>query len=1069
MHQKSKNRYLSLVAATVMMLMFAAGGLFAQLTTGKIEGTVRDTDTGQPLQGAQITIEGTRLGNVTNADGYYFILNLPPGRRDITITYTGYQKITITNQIILAGQTSTVDANLSSTVVELTGITVAGESEVLLPRDQTVSKQRLTSERMEEIPAQRLEDMLIMEAGVQIGGRDAIGRSLRIRGGRLGEETMVVDGVMVRNFTADPFRQGQGWIYDQEVGSKSEDVSPMEFSTSSVEEVDIITGGFQAEYGNAQSGIINIVTREGGSQLKVDIRYTTDEVMPRTADWGYNQMQLSVGGPVSPIPNLYFHLSGEVQDEDDRSYTHASEGFRAIDQTFVDRLNGAVRNDPILGPQLPVYTLEMLETGHQSYMNLLQSKFPELYDANNPLHQESLFSAPNPVRLPSNWGDRTLGAGKLTYSPMQGLKFIGSINRYRYQHSYPNGWGGDGNYFQTGLFYKGDLDWDKRDWGADTVLHVPQSLARKARTSNLLFGADWEIFRSAERSMAVQLRYTNVRSVENTNSSIKNNWERDTFLGFAVHDVPFEIERFPNREGPPDGDLSWYPDGSLGWKMGVFVDNPFLSESYTAYYLNYNYLRETQNNYKADLDVQINRYNRAKLGFQFTQFKNFTFRTDYRATERNALNEFRYAPVIWGTYLQNRTDIGDFVIDYGVRLDGYVPRDNWSLSAMDFYGQDVNPQVKTEWSPRFDVAFPVTEKTQLRMSYGVFTQLPGLNTMFSGGNKGDIGYSRTDAFEAGISYLLSDDMVLDLVSYYRDVDGNIANKDYFRDWNAWADEERWRGWSYGVVNRDSGNIKGLDLKLQRRFSNNFAFNMMYTMQFSRTTGSAPNTPNLRIQWEEMYDPATGERYIPPDELRPIDTDRAHKFTYQFNYLFPEDFQVGTLANTILKNFRTFAAFSLQSGEPLLYLGPTGNYHWTRADNASLTQQVRGYNFFRGRWYVNLDLRFTKTFRLGQTRRLSLFADIFNAANRKNKVSYPSGITYEGYDNVTAGVDLNWETGIVAQDANRPRFNADFDGDGILTVYEAALGDIARSVMLSTMDKRRWGPARRIRFGVDFSF
>jgi hypothetical protein len=381
----------------------------------------------------------------------------------------------------------------------------------------------------------------------------------------------------------------------------------------------------------------------------------------------------------------------------------------------------------------------------------------------------------------------------------------------------------------------------------------------------------------------------------------------------------------------------------------------------------------------------------------------------------------------------------------------------------------VEPKVHTEWSPRFDVAFPVTDKTQLRMSYGVFTQLPGLNYMMSGGNKGDIGYARTDAFEAGISYLLSDDMVLDLVSYYRDVDGNIASKDYFRDWNAWADEERWRGWDYGMVNRDSGNIKGLDFTLRRRFSENFAFNLMYTLQFSRTTGSAPNTPNLRVQWEEMYDPSTGERYTPPDELRPIDSDRAHKFTYQFNYLFPEDYRIGTLAGNILKNFRAFAVFSLQSGEPLLYMGPSGDYQWTRADNPGLTTQVRGYNFFRGRWFVNLDLRFSKQFRLGQTRRLSVFSEIFNATSRKNKVGYPSGITYEGYDNVTGGVNLNWETDIVAVDDRRPRFNADFDGNGILTVYEAALGDIARSVMSSTMDKRRWGRARRIRFGVDFSF
>ena len=146
-----------LTVALAVLVWCAAG--FAQLNTSKIEGTVRDKDTGQPLQGAQVIVEGTRLGNVTNADGYYFILNVPPGRRSVTFTFTGYQKTTISDQMILAGQTVTINGELSSTIVELGGITVEGESEVLLPRDQTVSKQRLTAEAIAETPATKLEDM----------------------------------------------------------------------------------------------------------------------------------------------------------------------------------------------------------------------------------------------------------------------------------------------------------------------------------------------------------------------------------------------------------------------------------------------------------------------------------------------------------------------------------------------------------------------------------------------------------------------------------------------------------------------------------------------------------------------------------------------------------------------------------------------------------------------------------------------------------------------------------------------------------------------------------------------
>lgn len=317
-------KQLGLVLFAALLLL--SQNLYAQLTTGKIEGTVRDRDSGQPLQGAQVTVEGTRLGNVTNSDGYYFILDVPPGRRNITFAYTGYQKTTVANQLILAGQTTTVDASLSSTVIQLEGITVEGEGEILVPRDNTVTKQRLTAEKLEETPATRLEDLMVLEAGVQIGGGGARARGLRIRGGRLGEEGMVVDGVLVRNFTADPFEAiGNPWDANPEEGARSTDTTPLEFSSSSVEEVDIITGGFQAEYGNAQSGIVNIVTKEGGHEFRGNVRFTTDQQQPRTSDWGYNQLMASVGGPIPFVPNLYFHTSGELQGIADNFPTHADE------------------------------------------------------------------------------------------------------------------------------------------------------------------------------------------------------------------------------------------------------------------------------------------------------------------------------------------------------------------------------------------------------------------------------------------------------------------------------------------------------------------------------------------------------------------------------------------------------------------------------------------------------------------------------------------------------------------------------------------------------------------------
>jgi len=127
---------------------------------------------------------------------------------------------------------------------------------------------------------------------------------------------------------------------------------------------------------------------------------------------------------------------------------------------------------------------------------------------------------------------------------------------------------------------------------------------------------------------------------------------------------------------------------------------------------------------------------------------------------------------------------------------------------------------------------------------------PHLNTRRAGGgygirNDGDLEYSRSDAFESGLSYLVSEDIVVDLVAFYRDIDGNVAQKEYFRDIYLWSTDERRREWRTGTfVNRDNGNIKGFDLSMRKRFSDNFALNLMYTLQFSRTTGSYSQAPEF---------------------------------------------------------------------------------------------------------------------------------------------------------------------------------------------------------------------------------
>jgi len=319
---------------------------------------------------------------------------------------------------------------------------------------------------------------------------------------------------------------------------------------------------------------------------------------------------------------------------------------------------------------------------------------------------------------------------------------------------------------------------------------------------------------------------------------------------------------------------------------------------------------------------------------------------------------------------------------------------------------------------------------------------------------------------------LGEDMVLDLVAYYRDVQGNVASKEYFLDYYQWHEEMRVRDWTTGYANRDNGNIKGLDATLRKRFSNNYSFNLMYTMQFSRTTGSDYATTS---EFGVFLDASTGEEFNPPDELRPINGDVTHKLTANLNYLFPEDFKSGTFYNTILGNFKVYALFTLASGQPAYdrIINSGSTYHMTAAENVSwLTRRngrpIGGVNYFRGRWDYNLDLRLTKSFRLGRTMQLSFFSEIFNVFNKKLPTPYPSGYQYESYyRGINGGEVLEWSDNL--DPVKKAWFSCDFNGDGSLSLQEQAKASIAESMMTSTMDKSAYGFARQFRFGAEYTF
>jgi hypothetical protein len=237
-------RFLAFAAVALGM---GAGSLLAQGVTGKIEGRVRD-QAGAPIAQAQVFVVGTAFNALTNPQGYYFINNVPAGTVSVRAAFIGYKATQVEGVKILAGQTITVDVQLEQTATQLQDITVVTNAQPLVPRDEVTTKQRVDGQFADNLPVDRLNDVLKLQPGVSADNNGL----LSIRGGRSQEAATYVDGVPI---TA-------GYRYEGQGGSRGSQIS---IGTNAFEEASVTTGSSSAEFGNAKSGIISIVTKTGGS------------------------------------------------------------------------------------------------------------------------------------------------------------------------------------------------------------------------------------------------------------------------------------------------------------------------------------------------------------------------------------------------------------------------------------------------------------------------------------------------------------------------------------------------------------------------------------------------------------------------------------------------------------------------------------------------------------------------------------------------------------------------------------------------------------------------------------
>ncbi|MEX2282303.1 MAG: TonB-dependent receptor [Gemmatimonadota bacterium] len=1022
-------RPLALLALSLLAVPVAAQ------ESGKVQGRVTDAASGQPIAGAQITVAGTRLGNITNTDGHYFINNVPAGVHDFTAQFIGYQSVLVREQRVLAGQTITVDFKLVQSAVQIAALEIIGETQPLVPRDQVASKAIVTGQTVNELPVDDVRQIITLQPGVISGvGKDG----MSIRGGRSGEEAVYIDGVLIRNFNGGN--------------------SNLEVGVNSISEVDVLTGGFSAEYGEAQSGILNYVTRSGGRRWNGAFSFQTDELSPKETSYGLNRVELSLGGPL--WGNFGLFLAG------------TAEGRRSAN------FGKLWRDEPIYIANGVDTVVSYIPAGTTDTRDVIIPNFV-LYDEGG--------------RIPFSNSDEASIDGKLDFNYGSGSRMFLSAKLSRNQGR---------NAFGGGL---GDL-------------YNPSGFSGGKRDSRaFIFSWTHNIVQSAERALAVDVKLALTQD-KGTTGILDREWDLDNrspFMGFTMSNMKFLVEEddFPvdqalvERFLRNDGERTPFDITRTDLdRASEFRLNPYgVASGFATRGLGgaFGYNREEQKQVRLTVDWQMNRQNRLKFGGDY-------FDIDTRVASTNYQDLFGAQfwvenPKRSSLFVQDRLDLGDLVIEGGLRYDRFDPNSQFPVTP-GYFNLDVDSSfeaapVRSTLSPRLGVSFPVTVNSTFRLSYGHFSQLPDLNEYYFGKNTdyfrfgntntndrftrpADIG--KTIAFEFGYRQLISTDFVFDIAVYNRDKVKDVTYRKL-----AWEDPTNPGTLAFlnTLTNADFGTIRGVDVRLDRRFGRILDVMLGYSYQDARNTGTDPLTfTRLFARIEGNANVLLGLPPNPAQAIRQTEENRDHNITGNFSLHFPSNYE-----KPLLRNIGLFGTFRFISGLPYSPVTDVGQAIVTGPPTGLFAGELRDDEISTARmpWQKTFDLKAQKGLRL-MGWNANVFVDARNVLDLENQTgvflttgdltdeavfdqivashrqTLGGGVTIDRVDLASldaAGEGVRNLVDLVALRRAEARFG---NGDGI---FDASEQDRAfrSAINLGSGPQNLIGTGRRLRLGFELVF
>ncbi|MBN1302555.1 MAG: TonB-dependent receptor [Melioribacteraceae bacterium] len=716
------------------MILFFCSSLFAG-TTGKIAGRITDAGTGEPLIGINVVIDGTTLGAATDLDGNYIINNIQPGVYTLIVSGIGYQKKRITDVNVASDFTTRIDLDLSASEIELEAVVVKAETP-LVREDLTSSKVVVDATQIETLPVENISQILTLQAGITQG----TGGELHIRGGRSTEIVYTVNGVSSTN----PFDNGRS----------------VQIATNAIQELSVVSGTFNAEYGNALSGVVNTITKEGSDRYKAYAAFYTGDFISSNKDVFTNiddldpvnnyVAEMTMSGPVPLMDNkVKFFISGRYNN--DKGYLY---GIR----------------------QHTIYDSVYKSPGDASDIRIAQTGDGKLVSMN-----------------PSEDLNATV---KLTFTPFQAFK----IN---YDAVFSNS---EWQSYSHDFKYNPDANYNRFEWGLLNSLEIRHALGN---STFYTLNASYNVY-DYKRYLFPLL--------DADGSAV------DFHPGMDITQYQADPRYQPSHKLNKAADLTFASGGTLNnhyyQRSNTFetkfditsqLDNNhelklgFHGKLHDMNFEEFDVLRDTTEYLSPTIPgVETGRhdaYTRKPREFSF-------YVQDKMEFESMILN------------VGVRYDYFDSDAMYSTNR--FYPSPNIATipTSIDKSTLLKDAPGKHKISPRIGISFPITDKGIIHFSYGHFYQLPPYAWLYTNPNfetiagiptfgNANLNPEKSVTYEIGLQQQLTDNLAFNITGYYRDV----------RDLLALQEIRVSSSFTYRkYVNKDYGNIKGITFSLTKRKS-----------------------------------------------------------------------------------------------------------------------------------------------------------------------------------------------------------------------------------------------------------